>query len=130
MRPLFIFLSMAYVAGIFLLADSSVVSYLGKFNPYSLLHIPLYAILTILIVFSLLPMYPRINTSTLARCLISGMIALIVAVADEFHQSSISIRDASVIDVFLDLAGIVLALLVIVHFCKRLKRSKRPNFEL
>ena len=60
----------------------------------------------------------------------SGFIALIVAIADEIYQSSISIRDASTTDVFLDFVGIVLALFAIVHLYKRTQRSGRPDFEL
>jgi hypothetical protein len=57
---LFSFLSIAYIAGIFLWADSPIVEELSAFNPYSLLHIPLYGILTILLMFSRLP-YNFIN---------------------------------------------------------------------
>ena len=56
MRFLFTILSIVYIAGIFLFADSSVVSDLSSFNPYSLLHIPLYGILTFLLVCSFIPM--------------------------------------------------------------------------
>jgi hypothetical protein len=66
MRIFFSILSIAYVAGIFLFADSSVVSTLSSFNPYSLLHIPLYGILTVLLILSLVPMNP-INLSRLSR---------------------------------------------------------------
>lgn len=55
MRVFFSILSIVYIAGIFLWADSPVVSDLGYFNPYSLLHIPLYAILTVLLIFSFFP---------------------------------------------------------------------------
>ena len=55
MRILFSILSIAYIAGIFLFADSSIVSDLSTFNPYSVLHIPLYGILTVLLIFSLIP---------------------------------------------------------------------------
>jgi hypothetical protein len=56
MRIFFSILSIAYIAGIFLFADSSVVSTLAAFNPYSLLHIPLYGILTVLLIFSFIPL--------------------------------------------------------------------------
>jgi hypothetical protein len=55
MRIFFSILSIAYIAGIFLFADSSVVSTLAAFNPYSLLHIPLYGVLTVLLIFSFIP---------------------------------------------------------------------------
>lgn len=59
MRLFFMILSIVYIVGIFLFADSSVVSTLATFNPYSLLHIPLYGILTILLIFSFVPMMLR-----------------------------------------------------------------------
>ena len=146
MRLVFTLFSIAYVAGIFLFADSSVVSYLKAFNPNSLLHIPLYGILTILIILSFFPLkyesnvpkahnhsnvpygpnastHLRFKAST--RFLISGFIALIVAIADEIHQSLIPTRDASGIDVFLDFVGIVLALLIISQLHKK-RRTKNP----
>jgi len=64
MRLFFTILSIAYIAGIFLFADSSVVSTLSSFNPYSLLHIPLYGILTFLLIFSFVPLkFNPINPS-------------------------------------------------------------------
>jgi predicted membrane metal-binding protein len=51
----FAFLSAAYIAGIFFLADSPVVSSLSAFNPYSLLHIPLYGILALLLILTMTP---------------------------------------------------------------------------
>ena len=52
MSIFFSILSAAYITGIFLFADSPVVSEAAPFNPYSLLHIPLYGILTFLLIFS------------------------------------------------------------------------------
>jgi hypothetical protein len=138
-RYFFTFLSIIYIAAIFLLADSHVVSELAPFNPYSLLHIPLYGILTVLLIFSFLPLnfksnvtnvlnehnastHQRINA--LARILVAGFIALIVAIADEIHQSFIPTRDASITDVFLDCVGITLAL----GFISQLHK-KRENKE-
>ena len=65
MRLIFSILSIAYIAGIFLFADSSVVSTLSSFNPYSLLHIPLYGILTLLLIFSFVPL--KFNPTNLSR---------------------------------------------------------------
>jgi hypothetical protein len=52
MNILFSTLSAAYIAGIFLFADSPVVSDVAPFNPFSILHIPLYGILTLLLILS------------------------------------------------------------------------------
>ena len=62
-RVFFASLSCIYIAGIFLFADSSVVSTLAAFNPYSLLHIPLYGVLTVLLIFSFIPITQLPNNS-------------------------------------------------------------------
>ena len=60
MRIFFSILSIAYIAGIFLFAGSSIVQTLAPFNRYSLLHLPLYGILTVLLIFSFLPREMRL----------------------------------------------------------------------
>ena len=137
-------LSAAYIAGIFLLADSPMVSDVAPFNPYSLLHIPLYGILTILLVLSFRrkpgnstnlsrEMRPTpcsvetttsgslfhrdpsnsINPTNSRNLVVAGSIAFVVAIADEIHQAYIPTRNASITDVFLDIVGIVLCILII-----------------
>ena len=129
MRLFFTILSIAYIVGIFLLADSSVVSNLSYFNPYSLLHIPLYGILTFLLIFSFVPLKfnstnpsnpsnPTNPSNPIAHFLIPGGIALIVAVADEIHQAYVPGRDASIPDVLLDLCGIALVLFFFFRILK------------
>jgi hypothetical protein len=135
MRCLFIILSIAYIAGIFLLANSSVVSDLSTFNPYSILHIPLYGILTVLLILSIAPMKLRVNrnddsrnplnsnnpsnsTNLKTHFLLPGGIALIIAIADEIHQAYVPGRDASVTDVLLDLVGIALVLFLTFRLLK------------
>jgi hypothetical protein len=168
MRIIFSIISIAYIAAIFLFAGSPVVSDLAPFNPYSLLHIPLYGILTALLIFSFVPIksnrinasthqrfntinepndlnelnglnvpndpngqnasthspilastHIRIHTSTYVCFFLSGVIALLVAIVDEIHQSVIPSRDASITDVFIDFIGIVLALFLIVKFYRK-----------
>jgi hypothetical protein len=146
MRIFFSILSIAYIAGIFLFADSSVVSTLAAFNPYSLLHIPLYGILTVLLIFSFIPITQlpvnslnQRNQRNLSRemrslfhwdqrnqrnfYLLPGFIALIVAIADEIHQAYVPGRDASITDVLLDLVGIILVLFFFSRFLKT-----KPSF--
>jgi hypothetical protein len=136
MRILFSILSIIYIASIFLMADSPVVSDLAPFNPYSLLHIPLYGILTILLIFSCVPLTfknkvlnspndlndandPKVpNDLSHKRLVIAGFIALGVAISDEIHQAYIPSREASINDIFLDLVGIFLAMLLIVKLYK------------
>ncbi len=137
MRLLFSILSVIYIAGIFLFAGSSVVSDLSAFNPYSVLHIPLYGILTILLIFSFLPITQLLNKSTthrmtqlpndlITRFLVAGFISLGVGIADEIHQAYVPGRDASFTDVLLDLLGTILAL-VLIRFLLTAKWLQRPQ---
>jgi len=129
MNVLFSILSIAYIAGIFLFADSPMVSDIATFSPYSLLHIPLYGVLTLLLVFSFSRPKRRlispigstnsrnsINAVNPINYLIAGIIAFVVAIADEIHQAYIPKRHASIIDVFLDVIGIIICLLFIYRF--------------
>jgi len=138
MRPLFTILSIAYIATIFLFADSSVVSDLSSFNPYSLLHIPLYGILTALLIFSFGPFKfnstYQINQRNQRNqrnwknfYLLPGGIALIVAIADEIHQAYVPGRDASLTDVLLDMAGIGI---VIFSTSQLFRKKESPKTRL
>ena len=130
MRFFFKLASAAYISGIFLLAGSPVVERLRQFNPYSLLHIPLFGILTLLLIFSKWSSIfinrgnPANSTNSKdptnpSNLAVAGIIALVVAIADEIHQSFIPFRDASVTDVFLDLVGISLVLIVLSKYYKK-----------
>jgi hypothetical protein len=149
-------LSAAYIAGIFLMADSPMVSDVAPFNPFSLLHIPLYGILTLLLILSFFQKRKRFinptNSINLSRemrpapCsvetttsgslfhwdstsyLIAGSIALVVAIADEIHQAYLPNRNASVIDVLLDLVGIVCCILLMRRFQSQSGFSKVKDF--
>ena len=82
MNILFSILSAAYIAGIFLFADSPMVSDVAPVNPYSLLHIPLYGILTILLILSFSKNLTNpINLINSTKLLVSGSTALLVALA-------------------------------------------------
>ncbi len=150
-RLIFGFLSVTYIAMMFLWADSSIVSRISPYNPYSLLHIPLYGVLTILLIFTFLPFNFKISVpydsdltnehnasapsgssayahkrfNALTRLFVAGLIALIVAIADEYHQSFIPSRDASLIDVFLDFIGIAFVLFIIYHRCQKTEFSSQ-----
>ena len=141
MRILFSLLSLFYIASIFVLAGSPVAETLSEFNPYSLLHIPLYGIMTFLLVFSMVPIprafkigsirlggdstgpRPGGTAGWMLRFFVSGAIALAVGILDEVHQLSVPGRDGSVSDVVLDLVGIAIALL----FCFWLFKTKIPK---
>jgi hypothetical protein len=142
MRILFSLLSLCYIAAIFILAGSPVVETLSEFNPYSLLHIPLYGIMTLLLVFSMVPIprgfkdgsiqpsggsaKPRSRgTEDLTiRLLFAGGIAWVVGIFDEVHQLYVTDRDASAGDVVLDMVGIAIALLLCFWLFKTLFSNK------
>ena len=133
-RFIFPLISIFYISGIFLLAGSPFISKIATFNLFSLLHIPLYGVLTLLLVFSIIPFgfsssnptNPIDQRNQKNRFLFAGLIALGVAVADEVYQTSIPGRDGSFTDVFLDAIGIALVLLPI-HRIFRWKISSKPN---
>lgn len=136
MRILFFLISIFYISGIFLLAGSPFISKIATFNLFSLLHIPLYGILTVFIVFSIFPL-PRWRSYSINHpnqkdqatpFLFAGLIALGVAVADEVHQTSIPGREASFTDVLLDAIGIALVLFFIHRIFRwKILTSTRPT---
>jgi len=123
-------LSIFYIASIFILAGSPVVETLSEFNPYSLLHIPLYGIMTVLLVFSMVPISRKFKDGAIPpdsdlsrassggapdltiRLLLAGGIAWVVGIFDEVHQLYVPGRDGSISDVVLDMVGIAIALLL------------------
>jgi VanZ family protein len=107
MNYFFAVLPAAYVFGIFFYADSQVVSRIAVFNPFSLLHIPLYGILTLLLVLALCS-GSAVNCKP--RYMLAALIAIGVAILDEFYQSFIPSREGSITDILLDVLGISLAL--------------------
>jgi hypothetical protein len=128
-RILFSLLSFFYIAAIFILAGSPVVDMLSEFNPYSLLHIPLYGILTFLLIFSMVPMTRGFKQASIppgsdsrprsrdtvgltGRLFVAGAIGLVVGILDEVYQLSVPGREASVSDVVFDMTGIAIALLL------------------
>ena len=109
MNLFFTFLSGVYIFGIVYLASSPLVGLIAKFNPYSLLHIPLYGILTILL---LLAFASKPQTSHISRYSMAALLAVAVAAVDEYLQSFISTREASMGDVLLDILGVGLVMIL------------------
>lgn len=134
MRWILRLVTLLYIAAIFMLADSSMVKDLSRFNPYSLLHIPLYGILSLLLIFSI-SSSPNTSSTHPKRLLNqiqvnerrffyrAGMITSMVAIGDEIYQSYLPTRNASFIDLLLDFLGIVLALSLLHYFLKTKSRS-------
>ena len=129
MRLFFSTLSVVYIAGIFILTGSPLAINSTFLNPYSLLHIPLYGILTFLLTLSFMSLKfnpfnkinqinPRNPRNWRNYFLLSGGIALIIAIADEIHQVYVPGRDASINDVLLDMVGISLALFLFFRLLK------------
>jgi len=136
MRILFSLLSFFYIGSIFILAGSPVVDTLSEFNPYSLLHIPLYGILAFVLIFSMVPITRGFKEASIqpnsdsakprskgtvglkVRLFIAGGIALAVGILDEVHQLSVPRREGSVSDIVLDMVGIALALLLCFRLLK------------
>ncbi|MFH1148734.1 MAG: VanZ family protein [Pseudomonadota bacterium] len=115
-QPVFGAISSAYIASIFLLAEvPSRSELIQSFNPFSLAHIPLYGFLMFLLIKTFLP-----DVFGWAKAMILPFpIALSVAVLDEINQSFIPGRDSSALDVLLDLAGILVALIIASRRVKR-----------
>ena len=126
MNLLFTIISCIYIAGIFLLADLATRTQLRTLNLYSLAHIPLYGVLTILLILAFRKRKEnetdRMNPPNLISLLLPCFIALFVAILDEIHQASVPSRDASPIDVFLDAVGTGLAILLYIHWLRRYHR--------
>ena len=124
-RPLFSILSALYIAGIFILPRVIPGPLLSSvWNPYSLLHIPMYGVLMVLLTLALAPhiFFQKKESSGVSFFFLPGGIATTVGVLDEFHQAFIPYRDASVGDVMLDIAGIVLAGILISFNQQRRKK--------
>jgi VanZ family protein len=92
-------------------------------NPWSLLHLPLYGVLMSLLTVAFHPNLVSSKTSSFRpfSLILPGGIASIVGVLDEVNQIFIPYRDASITDVLLDVCGVVLAALLIIYWRKRRK---------
>jgi VanZ family protein len=109
MNPFFASLSAAYIFAIFFFADSPAVSQISEFNPYSLLHIPLYGVLTGLL---LLALASKPGTKLANRYHLAAWTAVAVGILDEYYQTFIPRREGSVGDVLLDILGVGLAVIL------------------
>ncbi len=110
MNLFFALLSSIYIAGIFLLAELPAKSELiQKFNPYSLAHVPLYGVLTWLLVLTFRPRIARWQKISFPL-----VISFLVAILDEINQACIPGREASVGNVLLDVIGIVFVIIILL----------------
>ena len=113
MSPLFTALSAAYIFMIFYGADSSTASAIGDFNPFSVLHVPLYGLLTVLL---LLAFASRGEKNPKIRYGLAALTAVVVGILDEYNQSFIPTREASMGDILLDTFGVLVVLLAAFRF--------------
>lgn len=109
MNPCFTALSAAYIFAIFFLAESPVVARINEYNHFSLLHIPLYGILTALLLLAV-GLEPKPNPKF--RYTIAALIAVGVGILDEYYQSFIPTREASVTDALLDALGVSIVMIL------------------
>ncbi|MDO9575444.1 MAG: VanZ family protein [bacterium] len=108
MSLIFGLISAVYIALIFVLAGlPGRVRLIRVFNPLSLLHIPLYGLLTFFLVRTFVPKKgnPLIHSYNLTL-VFTTFLALLVAVLDEVNQIRIPGRGASGWDVVLDAVGV------------------------
>ena len=108
MSLIFGLISAGYIALIFALAGlPDRVRLIRVFNPLSLLHIPLYGLLTFFLIRTFWPngKNPLIRSFRLTLAF-TTFLALLIAVLDELHQVHIPGREASGWDVVLDAVGI------------------------
>ena len=92
MHPIFSILSETYISGVFILPrviPESIQS--NIWNPYSLLHIPIYGVLMILLILSFCAdlAIPKMLSYIFRSLLLPGGIASVVGILDEVHQSPI-----------------------------------------
>ena len=113
MNPFFIVLSAGYIFGIFFWADSPALSKISEFNLFSLLHVPFYGIMTGLL---LLAFASRGKTNLNARFVLVALVATAVGILDEYYQSFIPTREASLGDIFLDIVGASLVMALAYRF--------------
>ena len=73
-----------------------------------LVHVAVYCALTLLWFWTLRPVLP-----TRRALLAAGLISLLYAASDEYHQSFVEDRDGRPLDVLIDLVGIVIASLLL-----------------
>ena len=117
MSLIFGLISAGYIALIFALAGlPDRVRLIRVFNPLSLLHIPLYGLLTFFLIRTFLPKRgdPLIRSFRLTL-VFTTFLALLIAVLDEVNQMRIPGREASGWDVVLDTAGICLVAILCVR---------------
>lgn len=70
-------------------------------------HFALYAVLAVLLLLGLRSWRPR---QSISPYVLAGVIAIIYAISDEFHQSFVPGRDASALDLAVDALGVMSAL--------------------
>jgi VanZ family protein len=87
-------------------------------------HLSEYAVLTLLLLRAAVCM-TNLQRSTLILCLSVWVACVFVAATDEFHQTFIRSRDASVRDIMIDSAGAILGLLIGAIFGMGRARSTR-----
>ena len=99
-------------------------------NPYSLLHIPMYGVLMMLLTLTFEPRIfsQRRRSSGVSFVFLSGGIATAVGILDEFQKTYIPYCNASVTDVLLDIIGIALLVILMYFIATGFHQSDFSNF--
>lgn len=90
---------------------------------WNLAHIPLYGVLATLLYFTF-KNREKINKSFLKSNWFVFMITICISFMDELNQTTVFGRSASLIDIFLDITGILIAVWIITFVNSK---SKIPN---
>ena len=107
MSFVFAIISAVYIAIIFIMAGfAGEIQLISRFNPLSLLHIPMYGLLTFFLIRTFCPnrKNPFIHSYRLTLAF-TTFLALLIAVLDEVNQIRIPGREASGWDVVLNAIG-------------------------
>lgn len=94
---------------------------------WNLAHILLYGVLAILLYLTFRNI-EKINNSLLKLNWIVYIIALCIAFLDELNQSTVHGRSASLLDIFLDFAGILIAVWIITFVNSKSKILKPKQY--
>ncbi len=120
-------LTLIYILSLLILpwlVPNTVMSHL--WNPFSLLHIPLYGVLMLLLTLTLQPKsaHPEAIPFKPPFLLLPGGVSFLIGVLDEMNQKFIPGREASIGDLLLNLTGILLASIGIYFWRRRLTKIR------
>jgi len=122
LAPIFLWMLIIYI----LSSQSTFTSGSGSFDLIAYLlrksaHVGEYFVLTVLIARSIDVLGQSINRVLF----LSGGFALLYALSDELHQTFVPLRDGKIMDIGIDLIGIIVALLVYALWYNSVQRKQK-----